>query len=423
MKNAHQESARPNIEELAASVHRDLEKISTAPPPSKGGRGDEALKSPEDFDRLCSAIAYEGMENPVAPDGAASALAERPVFIGGGHKTGTTLLRNLLDGHSVLFTLPLDGAGYDWATNALRRGEGFERLRNMTKTLLTQLIMPNLGQRPSWVLSGGEPRVGPYIDLIRALAWLVREQEAGTKSVMVGVANALWQVMGEGADPRQKKYMVEKSTHNIFDTTALVELFPDARFIHIIRRPEAVVASQKRRQGMKGRWFDIQREVDLLDAAMRAARENLRRLGPDVYHVVYYERLVGETRREMKSICEFLEIDYEDSLVSPTINGLPASANTGHPDRAPGAGEVGRNTVDYWRKRLTPEEITFIQSALAGEMEKMGYDVSHSAFSDYMSSLMRLRRAYENSDSFVTPGLVRGMAWKLRKSLPRGAGG
>src|SRR5688572_8629213 len=93
-------------------------------------------------------------------------LAQRPVFICGTHRSGTTLLRNLLDGHSALAVLPAEGCFY---TNLERRLAGLscrERAAEMGQEWIRRMANPT-NQVPFWLLGRSTAQSSPYVEFAR----------------------------------------------------------------------------------------------------------------------------------------------------------------------------------------------------------------------------------------------------------------
>ena len=69
-------------------------------------------------------------------------LASRPVFICGAHRSGTTLLRNLLDGHPALGVLPSEGGYLTGLRQRLARLPAAERFPALGEEWLRRLAKP-----------------------------------------------------------------------------------------------------------------------------------------------------------------------------------------------------------------------------------------------------------------------------------------
>jgi hypothetical protein len=106
-----------------------------------------------------------------------------------------------------------------------------------------------------------------------------------------------------------KPIIADKTPNNVFIVEQLKEAWPDARFIFLLRHPAAIARS---RQGLKGEDFDPDKNVDLIRRyceALDAAHETY----PG--HTVRYEDLTADPARETRRICEFLGVPWEPAML------------------------------------------------------------------------------------------------------------
>jgi hypothetical protein len=101
----------------------------------------------------------------------------------------------------------------------------------------------------------------------------------------------------------------------------MMGLFPDLRFIHIYRDPRDVLASYRgfswggddfaiiarRLAGIYGRWFTIREQ-----------------LPPDSYLEMGLEALAAEPTATLNAVCEFIGLDFEESLTSIPLDKVNA---------------------------------------------------------------------------------------------------
>lgn len=88
-------------------------------------------------------------------------------------------------------------------------------------------------------------------------------------------------------------------------------LLPEARFVHLVRDGRDVALSRR------GLWFEKQEDIGGLasrwDETVRATREQGRSISH--YTEVLYENLVGNPEGVLKEICEFVELDYDPGML------------------------------------------------------------------------------------------------------------
>ncbi|MFW6689788.1 sulfotransferase family protein [Streptomyces sp. MAR4 CNX-425] len=199
-------------------------------------------------------VAYRPPEDPEV-----DRLLRRPVFIMSPVRSGSTLLRLLLNAHSRLHS-----------AHELH----FRRLEVSTGTKLAERAMAELG------LERGD------------LEHLIWDRVLHRELVRSG-----------------KDFLVEKTPSNTFAYKRIAACWPDARFIFLLRHPASIACS----------WYEADpdkrtEEEAALDALryMRAT-ERARQALPG--HVVRYEEMTDDPEAAMKAICSYLEIDFEPGML------------------------------------------------------------------------------------------------------------
>ena len=102
----------------------------------------------------------------------------------------------------------------------------------------------------------------------------------------------------------RKSIIADKTPNNVFIVDRLREAWPDARFIFLLRHPGAIARS---RQKYKGEGADelIVQYVEALEAARQTYDG----------HTVRYEDLTADPERELRKICDFLGVPYEATML------------------------------------------------------------------------------------------------------------
>ena len=73
--------------------------------------------------------------------------------------------------------------------------------------------------------------------------------------------------------------------------------------------------------------------------------------------IIRFEDLIQKSKQVMQYLSEFLGIEYNDTLLVPTFNGMPIKANTSFDENRDG---IIKNTVERY-KTLSSEEIGIIE--------------------------------------------------------------
>ncbi len=219
----------------------------------------------------------------------------RLCFVVGYPRSGTTLLRSLLHGHSQVSVTPeaqfiplyLRRQSHPWSRFDR---DGFVRFLMSHRKFSHWPLDPN--------------------DVAQRLA----RSQAGSP---VEAVQLLYEMYGELSG---KGYVVDKTPSDLRDLCLLADRFPEARFVHLVRDPLDVVASNLRIQ----EWgLSDHRELAAdWHLAMRRAQRARRTLGPARYLQITYEELTADAPAALSSICRFLDLDFEPDM----IEAAPANA-------------------------------------------------------------------------------------------------
>lgn len=284
-------------------------------------------------------------EGPIALDRAQVArgldIARRPIFICGAHRSGTTLVRDLLDDHPALTVLPSEGTFLTSSRGWLRRHRQGRRLELLGCEWLRRLANP-IHQAPYWVLGRASREHCPYVRFARCLMawWPVARRHLGITACswpLAAVALA-YEQCGRGVNTASSvRHWAEKSPTNERFLAQLHAEFPHGRIIHVIRHPLAVLASREQEMRNAGATrLPLRRIARDLERSYRIAASHGRGAS-DRYLLVRYEELVGNPREAVARLASFLDIEPLPLLLEPTVAGLPAPSNSSfRQDATPG---------------------------------------------------------------------------------------
>ncbi len=308
------------------------------------------------------------------------AIASRPVFICGVHRSGTTLMRNLLDSHPALAVLPSEGTFATSFEPKMRELGRDQRLSFVACEWLRRLANPT-NQAPYWLLGRTTGSHSPYVAFGRALMawWNALESRFGRDAPswpLAAVALAYAQVhSGISAGLRM---WVEKTPTNERLLERLWREFPEGKVIHVVRDPTAVFASNK---ASSSSWRERARLADRvlrdLDVSFRTAQEQ-RRAGTSArYQLVRFEDLLENTEATLGRLATFLDIEALPVLMCPSIAGLEAVSNSSYAaDGPPGRIEY---SVSGRPRSLTRLECARVAMACGEAAADLGYNIDRVA--------------------------------------------
>lgn len=295
----------------------------------------------------------------------AQSVLDTPLFLCGSMKSGTTLLLELLDGHSELITLP--GDSFFLGRMSKEDPPPAILLQEAWDGWVKRIVNPT-GQEPFWVF-GRDSR--PYVAFRQYLQYWYDQFPDSWRSSVVSVMLSYY--CANPVRPSAPEMWVEKTPGNELRVDEILKNFPKARFIHIVRDPRENMASLKKLYATRSWQWEPIGTADTLAQSYRMADENQLRIGKKRYHVLNYEALTEELKARMEEVAEFLGIEWQNSLLKPTVNGMPAHANSMYKDRQV-TGVVRKATKEKWRSVLTKVE----QRAAFGTLQdakRVGYEL------------------------------------------------
>jgi protein-tyrosine sulfotransferase len=253
------------------------------------------------------------------------AEGERFIFVGGAPRSGTTLVQNMLDSHPEIVGGPEFLHLVDIA-----------RLRN---TLASSI-------EKGWIA-----------------------EFCSIEAMDQAVADLIARLLLPLAERHGARLISEKSPTNILVFKELLELFPRARAIHVVRDPRAVVASMLEvGRKAKSRGVELQPFTRDVRAAVRHVKECYLAgdcavaMAPDRVLAVAYERLLADPAAETQRICRFLDLPWTEAMLRPGdhphLGLVPLTEGSGNLwyDRASFQRNPEAAPADRWRTSMAPRD-------------------------------------------------------------------
>jgi hypothetical protein len=146
------------------------------------------------------------------------------------------------------------------------------------------------------------------------------------------------------------------------------EVYPDGRLISVIRDPKNWFPSAFRHNEYikRDKYTDINLALSQWRESATAMLRNKKRYGERVC-IIRFEDLVGKTEAVMRALAEFLDIEFDRSLLIPTFNRFPIKANTSFEAEQHG---IMKSTLARY-KTLSKEELEIINKATQEEYQEI----------------------------------------------------
>lgn len=268
-----------------------------------------------------------------------------PFFIVGVQRSGTTLLRLLLNAHSEI-AIPEEAS---FLKPILKRSWVNREIRGEKKQKLVSYLREN-EQFQLWNFDKK--------DILNAIS----EKNSITVKELMEI------IYSSYAQHEQKKKWGDKSL--FFGSMELLyDLFPKAKFIHIVRDGRDVFYSWRKMDPSKSHPA-----VMALDWKIkhRLVERSLRKIPKDKIHLIRYEDLVQKPEFHLKQICEFLKIDFEQSMID---FHLSSNKYIGKHHSELIFKAIDNKNTDKWKRKLTKKEQLIYQAMAGHSLIDYNYDL------------------------------------------------
>lgn len=159
----------------------------------------------------------------------------------------------------------------------------------------------------------------------------------------------------------------DKTPSYLPDIGLLDRVFPGAHFLHILRDPRDCCLSMQKVWGR-----DLWITADIWQNEVRQARQSGQQIGPR-YTEVRFEALLSNPEETLQTGCDFLGIDY---LPSMTHLSAPAE-NLGD---ATGYSRIVSTNQQKYLSQLAPEQIKRIEEIVYTTAVDLGYELHYAQY-------------------------------------------
>jgi len=289
---------------------------------------------------------------------------KNPIFIVGAARSGTTLLSMILNSHSKIGffgeTQAYHVIRYKYATN-------FEKKKNLNRFLRDW---------NSHVKSNT-----PYPDLLKEEKVIEKLKTSKTYAETINV------VMEAFINQEKKTIWGDKSPSHIFRLKTILEAFPKAKIIHIVRDPRSVITSQL--EAFNRNNFSDKNIVlkALYWNAVVKKKKKYDRIDHNNYMLCTYESVIEDTLLSIKKICQFLNVEFEQGMLSY----YEKSEKYGQKDKDGIltkhhhliTKKVDKSRISRWKNRLSAFQIALIEKICKKGMETFHYNFENSDENNY----------------------------------------
>lgn len=300
---------------------------------------------------------------------------DTPIFVLGCHKSGTSLVRSLLDGHPELVSIPFETHLFEhlgWPILYPLRPRPY---RDVTWTACFNQLLETLRNAGDSRLGGSTTTSIDFEAFHKTIQAALQDSETAPSPHSLSGLYRLFRTVALATASSQKgspfsARIVEKSVDHMEFSWPLATAFPQAHFIHIVRDPLDNLVTL--RHHISGPSFPTLRPlVAAIRMSLTLAHRNS--LTTSNYTVIRYEDLTFQPEETMRNVARNLHISYSDDLLCPTVGGITWGGNSVYLVKREGLSPA---TVGTGHASATALERAAIERETASLALAFGYEVN-----------------------------------------------
>jgi hypothetical protein len=322
-----------------------------------------------------------------------------PVILTGHRKSGTSVFHRLFDNYKGINLYPVDisvlYAYFPCFTNNSNLNENDLRIR-VSKVFRKSIASLNYTNNINNINNIDLDR------LINIFLLNISNKELNNKSALIIAIYKTWMAY-HGSSNIAIPFVFKETSQAIFFRELKKEM-PRLKMISIIRDPRDNYAALK--VGVEKYYSKIGEDnlatlashINRVKMDLKAAQLN-QKLYPDSFLAIRFEDLITKPEEIMMIVASFLGIEFDKSLLIPTILGQPYLGNSYEGTIMTG---LSIKNIDNWKSRISDDEAMVIEYWLSEVMESWDYKLSfdpvesQSAFSTFYE-LYNCRYFYHDS--------------------------
>jgi hypothetical protein len=273
---------------------------------------------------------------------------ERPIFIVGRPRSGTTLMASLLDAHPRISILPIE-------TRLFTVWGKFPKL-DLTKPEDRQVFCKYYLENAAF----------------KSLQIPVEECRSKIDSTSLSqTIRSLLSFLGE-TDAKWNKKMRwgEKSPRHFYLLKEVFSAFPSSQVILMVRDPRAILTSL-----LKTPWN--RESPEFAAAEWNALLRTSKQWSSDTrVRTIFYEKLVTQTVPVLKDLCNWLGEDFHESMLdrSTLTHRIEKDRGWVLEHRKKTLANITSENTDLWKKELSSYHLRLTEHICGDQMKELGYE-------------------------------------------------
>jgi len=153
----------------------------------------------------------------------------------------------------------------------------------------------------------------------------------------------------KASELNQSKIVIDHTPSSLIHFNQIQTMVPDAKLLHIFRDPRDIVCSYKTKD-----WgsTSIKENVIWICDVLNRWDVIKNQLNTNSFIEVKFESLIKNMDSELKQVCKFLNIQFNDSFLNI---------------------DVSRHNIGRWKKDLNEREVSIVNEQLSSHISNLGY--------------------------------------------------
>jgi len=271
--------------------------------------------------------------------------SERPIFIFGCPRSGTSLLSQILNSHPRI-AIPYESHIYNTFYAWLKYYGDLEVAKNRER-LVDDIFTTDVFN--DWFPAPNRHHTLDYIH----------------RYDFHGIFEA---IMSAWANAQGKQRWGEKTPAHLFYWREILDGFPNVQIIHIVRDGrDCALSWKKSRMGPKHiyptalKWVKHLETIDELKTVLK----------PNSFFEIKYEELVSNTEFTVRKICEFIGEKYTPEMLNFYNAKVPYKTDKQNLQNL--ARPIITDNAEKWRKKMTTSQLNIFEAIAGSTLRQYGY--------------------------------------------------
>jgi len=304
-----------------------------------------------------------------------------PIFIVGSPRSGTTLLQCMLSVSDQTYSLP-ETHFFCAVLPSLRIHFNLKISSEYFKDIIGKLSKKMELKWPQHI----------YEEL--------NKKAANEELIAKDLFSEILEIFRPSYDSKKLLRPIEKTPFHVFHLNDILECYPNAQFINIVRDVRDVVSSR-----ILMPTADYKSVIPYSYDWNRCIREvgEFAKDYPGKILSVRYEDLVLKTVFTLQRLCQFLGIDFVKEMILKFSSQYENCTlhNTETWKEEVKTGEI-KNKIGIWKKRLNPKRASVIEHIAKSEMKNCGYKIEESETKFRTLDMLNKECEFFNSEQINT---------------------